>query len=157
MINTTGDTSSTIDSFNVASYTTNTITVVEDIEDYSFTDTCGQLYIPVPNPTENAEVLIEVTSSSDRVKEVLPVGEFMVDSFEQCQDYIGNVDTYIGVENAIVKPSATNKDNLYKEVPDTFTLEEIPDITTAISGDMITCSIENMTFKGLYSKVYSQS
>ena len=121
----------------------------EDIDDYDYIETCPKLYIPVPNPTVNTEVLIDVTSVSERAREVFPMGEFMVDSFEQCQNYIR---TLAGLR----WPSVDIKSNLYNEVPPSIELVEIPDLTTSIAGDTISCSIASMEFKGLYSMIYTE-
>lgn len=151
LIHTMADGETTIENFTVAAQTSTTsITVTEDIANYDFTDTCPKLYIPVPNPLVNTEVLIDVTSVSENAAEIFPMGEFMVDSFEQCQDYIGTL-------AHLVKPSETIKENLYKEIPSSIELEEIPDLTTSVEGDKISCSIENIEFKGLYSKIYTET
>jgi hypothetical protein len=149
LINTISNGETTIDSYTVASYTTSTITVAESISTYDFTTTCPKLYIPVPNAAEDAEVLIDVTTVSDNAAAVFPLGEFMVDNFEQCQDYIGTL-------KGLVKPTATIKDNLYKELPSALELVAIPDLTTAREGDTISCSIPTAEFKGLYSNIYSE-
>ena len=149
LIHTIQDTTTTIEPYTVSSYTTSTITVSENIQAYNFTNTCPKLYIPVPLPTENAEVLIDVTSVSDNAIEVFPVGEFMVDNFDQCINYIGTL-------AGLVTPAESIKDNLYKELPTSITLEAIPDLTTSVEGDTITCSIESMDFIGLYSEVYTE-
>ena len=149
MVHTIGDTDTTIESYTVSDYTSTSITVAEDILAYSYTKTCPQLYIPVPTPNEDAEVLIEITSVSENAETLMPLGEFMVDSFEQCQSYLGTL-------AGLVIPTDNTKDNMYKELPDTYTLERIPDITTAYKGDTITCSIESMACKGLYSKNYTE-
>ena len=147
LIHTIGDIDTDIQPYTVTTFTTGTITVAEDVDDYSYMDSCGILQIPVPS--EEAPVLVDVTSVSDNAAEVFPLGEFMVDNFEQCQDYIGTL-------AKLVKPSAVNKENLYKELPEEMELGEIPDLTTARTSDKISCSIPTMQFKGLYSKVYSE-
>lgn len=147
MTHTLVDGETTIENYTVSAYTSNTITVSESISAYNFINTCPKLYIPVPTTTENVEVLIDVTSVSENAAEIFPLGEFMVDSFEQCQSYIGTL-------AGLVIPSASIKENLYTEVPSSVELGEIPDLTTAIEGDNISCSIESMNLRGLYSKVY---
>jgi hypothetical protein len=149
MVHTIGDTDTTIKSYTVSGYTSTSITVAEDILAYNYTKTCPQLYIPVPTPDEDAEVLIEITSVSENAETLMPLGEFMVDSFEQCQSYLGTL-------SKLVIPTENTKDNMYKELPTTYTLERIPDVTTAYEGDTITCSIESMACKGLYSKNYTE-
>lgn len=147
-VHTTTDTDTIIESYMVTAYTSTSITVAEDISAYSYTKTCPQLYIPVPTPDEDAEALVDITSVSENAETIMPVGEFMVDSFEQCQ-------SYLGILAGLKLPTEKTKDNMYKELPDTYILERIPDITTAYEGDTITCSIEGMACKGLYSKIYS--
>ena len=149
LIHTMADGETTIENYPVENYTTSTITVTGDVENYNFLNTCPKLYIPVPEPDKDAEVLIDVTSVSENAAEIFPMGEFMVDSFTQCQDYIGTL-------AHLVKPSDTIKENLYYEIPSSIDLEEIPDLTTSVDGDKISCSIESMEFKGLYSKIYTE-
>lgn len=149
LVHTIENEETTIENYTVASYTSNSITVVENIAPYNYINTCPKIYIPIPTPDEDAEVLIDVTSVSENAAEIFPLGEFMVDSFEQCQNYIGTL-------AGLVKPTETIKDNLYKEIPDSMELEEIPDLTTAVEGDKISCSLESMEFKGLYSKNYTE-
>lgn len=149
LIHTIEDGITTIENYTVASYTTNSITVSEAINPYNFTSTCAKLFIPVPVPTQDAEVLIDVTSVSENAESIFPMGEFMVDSFEQCQNYIGTL-------SGLVEPTETIKNNMYKELPENVNLEEIPDLTTSIEGDKISCSLESMEFKGLYSKNYTE-
>lgn len=149
MVHTTTDDNVTIEPYNVNTFTSNSITVMEDISAYSYTSTCPRLYIPVPSPAEDVEVLINVTSVSENAETVFPMGEFMVDTFEQCQNYIGTL-------AGLVKPTETTKENLYKQLPTSMELTSILDLTTAFEGDTITCSIESMNFVGLYSKIYSE-
>lgn len=149
LIHTIADDETTIENYTVSAFTANSITVAEDIAAYNYTSTCPKLYLPIPKPTEDTEVLIDVTSVSDNAKEVFPMGEFMVDNFEQCQNYIGTL-------AHLVVPSEEIKDNLYTEIPQSMELVAIPDLTTAREGDTITCSISEMEFKGLYSKIYTE-
>ena len=60
--------------------------------------------------------------------------------------------------NFIVELSKNNYKctNCYKKLDNEIPLEEIPDLTTATSTDRINCSLSNMTFKGLYSKNYTE-
>ena len=149
LVHTMEDGITTIENYAVASYTASSITVSEAINPYNFTSTCAKLFIPVPVPTQDAEVLIDVTSVSENAESIFPMGEFMVDSFEQCQNYIGTL-------SGLVEPTETIKNNLYKEIPDSMELKEIPDLTTSIEGDKISCSLESIEFKGLYSKNYTE-
>ena len=149
LIHTIADGETTIENYPVSAFTTSTITVTGDVAAYNYINTCPKLYLPIPSPAENAEVLIDVTSVSENAEEVFPMGEFMVGSFEQCQSYIGTL-------AGLVVPSTTIKDNLYNEIPSSIELEAIPDLTTAREGDTISCSIESMEFKGLYSKIYTE-
>lgn len=150
MVHTIGDTDTSIEPYTVNTYTSSSITVLEDISAYNYTNTCPKLYIPVPSPAEDVEVLIDVTAVSEQAESVFPMGEFMTDTFEQCQNYIGTL-------AGLVIPTETIKENLYKELPTSMTLESILDLTTAYEGDTISCSIESMSFKGLYSKIYSEN
>jgi hypothetical protein len=149
MVHTTTGTGTTIENYTVESYTSTSVTVAGDISAYDYTKACPQLYIPVPTLDEDAEVLIEITSVSKNAETLMPLGEFMVDSFEQCQDYLGTL-------SKLVIPTEKTKNNMYKELPTIYPLEEILDITTNYEGDKISCSIESMTCKGIYSKVYSE-
>lgn len=150
LVHTMANGETTIENYTVSAQPSSaTITVEEDIDDYNYIDTCPKLYIPVPDPTVNTEVLIDVTSVSEGAQEVFPMGEFMVDSFEQCQNYIR---TLAGLR----WPSVDIKSNLYNEVPPSIELVEIPDLTTSIAGDTIGCSIASMEFKGLYSMIYTE-
>ena len=135
----------TIDYYTVSAYTTNTITVNESIQAYNFINTCATLSIPIP--TGNTEYLIDITSVSEDKASEMPVGEFLVNNFTECHDYLGTLE-------GLVLPTATTEGNLYKEVPSTLPLIEIPDLTTPNSEDNITCSMEEMGFKGLYSEIY---
>ena len=149
LVHTIGDTDTTIENYTVSAYTTNTITVVEDITPYNYTSTCPQLFIPVPSPTENAEVLIDVTRVAEGIEELFPETTFMVDNFDQCKAYIGTL-------AGLVKPTDNVRDNLYKEIPTSIDLVEIPDLTTATEGDKIGCSVASMDFAGVYSRVYKE-
>ena len=149
MVHTIENGETTIENYTVSSYTTNTITVLESIGAYNFNSYAPTLYIPIPSITEDVETLIDITSVSDTSSSFIPLGEFMVDSFEQCQAYLR---TFAG----LVSPSEKIKLNLYKEVQE-LSLDTIPDLTTARSTDSISWTnqnVEGMTFQGLYSQVY---
>lgn len=148
-VHTTTDSETIIEPYTVNTFTTSSITVLEDISAYNYTNTCPKLYIPVPSPAEDVEVLIDVTSVSENAEDIFPIGEFMVDNFEQCINYIGTL-------AKLIRPTETTEENLYKELPESMELSRIPDLTTAYEGDTITCSIESMKFTGLYSKIYSE-
>ena len=150
LIHTIENEETTIENYTVSSYTSNTITVSESIGAYNFTTYAPTLYIPIPNYQEDVETLVDITSVSDKASSSMPLGEFMVDSFEQCQDYLGTLP-------GLVTPSEKNKLNLYKEVQE-LSLDTIPNLTTAKSTDSISWTnpnVEGMTFQGLYSQVYT--
>ena len=150
LIHTIENEETTIENYTVSSYTTNTITVSESIGAYNFTNYAPTLYIPIPNNQGDVETLVDITSVSDKASSSMPLGEFMVDSFEQCQDYLGTL-------SGLVTPSEKNKLNLYKEVQE-LSLDTIPNLTTAKSTDSISWinpNVEGMTFQGLYSQVYT--
>jgi len=146
-----------ITNFPVAAQSTNTITVTGEISDYNYTNTCPKLYLPIPDSSANAEVLIDVTTVSDNAKDIFPMGEFMVDNFNQCKDYIG-------ILAGLVKPTETTKENLYKKLPKYMYFDRIPDLTTANTSDYITCNIGKeegdpsgkMQFISVYSQKYSE-
>ena len=147
----------TIERYDVSSSTDSTITVTGTIEDYNYEEYCPSLYLPIPTPESDAEVLIDVTTVSDDAAEVFPLGEFMVDNFEQCK-------AYIGILAGLVKPTKTTKENLYKKLPKYMYFDRIPDLTTANTSDYITCDIGKeegdpsgkMQFISVYSQKYSE-
>ena len=146
----------TMTPYTVDSNTSTTITVEENIPDYNYEDTCPVLYLPIPDKTQDTEVLIDVTSVSDNAKDVFPTGEFLTDTYEQCIAYINTL--------AGLPPSATDqryittiKDNLYKKVPEEITLQtNIKDYTKA-GQQYVSCSLDTMYLKGLYSHVYNEN
>lgn len=113
----------------------NTIHVTEEVQEYNVQEVYPKLKFPKPSP----EVLINVTSIDESVENVLPVGEFIVDTFEEVQDYLHRV-AYT------VKPSKAIKNNMYKEVPSSMSIGKILDNT----------EINTMEFKGLYSQIYKE-
>lgn len=145
----------TMTPYTVDTNTSTTITVTGTIEDYNYEDTCPVLYLPIPDKTQDTEVLIDVTSVSDNAKDIFPTGEFLTDTYEQCIAYINTL--------AGLPPSATDqryittiKDNLYKKVPEEITLQkDIKDYTK--TGQYISCSLDTMYLKGLYSHVYNEN
>ena len=86
---------------------------------------------------------------------MFPTGEFLTDTYEQCIAYINTL--------AGLPPSATDqryittiKDNLYKKVPEEITLQkDIKDYTK--TGQYVSCSLDTMYLKGLYSHVYNEN
>ena len=127
---------------------TNTITITGDIEDY--TPNYPQLQIPVP--TGNTEVLIDITYVGEDSQSLLPIGEFMVDNFKQCKQYIN---TYVGLIKGLTTLTDTTKDRMYQKVEEEIPLTSVNDYTTSEVGDKISCSISTMKFKGIYSENYS--
>lgn len=149
MIHTISNGITTIENFTGSNTpNTNTITVTGNIEDY--TPNYPQLQIPIP--TGNAEVLIDVTYVGEDSKSLLPIGEFMVDNFQQCKQYI---DIYYGFIRGLKELSDTTKENMYQKVTD-MELTPIEDLTTVDRSDTIRCSVEYMKFKGVYSEIYSE-
>ena len=146
----------TMTPYTVDSNTSTTITVEENIPDYNYEDTCPVLYLPIPDKTQDTEVLIDVTSVSDNAKDVFPTGEFLTDTYEQCIAYINTL--------ASLPPSATDqryittiKNNLYKKVPEEITVQtNIKDYTKA-GQQYVSCSLDTMYLKGLYSHVYNEN
>ena len=127
---------------------TNTITITGDIEDY--TPNYPQLQIPIP--TGNTEVLIDITYVGEDSQSLLPIGEFMVDNFKQCKQYIN---TYVGLIKGLTTLTDTTKDRMYQKVKEEIPLTSVNDYTTSEVGDKISCSINTMKFKGIYSENYS--
>lgn len=109
------------------------LTVSQNIENY--TPEFPQLQYPLPT----TEIKINVTSVEEDLEELFPIGEFMVDDFEQCQNYIGTV-------YGLVVPSASIENNLYnKQVPTTYTITET------------STGITSMTCLGIFSEVYTEN
>ena len=127
---------------------TNTITITGDIEDY--TPNYPQLQIPIP--TGNTEVLIDITYVGEDSQSLLPIGEFMVDNFKQCKQYIN---TYVGLIKGLTTLTDTTKDRMYQKVEEEIPLTSVNDNTTSEVGDKISCSISTMKFIGIYSENYS--
>lgn len=155
-IHTIGDTNTNIESYTVSAYTNKTITVVESISNYKYTDTCPTITIPIPQDITEAEVLIDITSVAEQAQEVFPMGEFMVNNYAQCMNYIQTLEKLrpTSSETGLIETLA---ENMYKKVPEEMELMAIPDLTTANSIDFITCSIGSMEFLGAYSKKYTES
>ena len=124
-----------ISSYTISSYTETTITVTEEIEDYA--PTYPTLESPIPNKEVNTETLVNITEVREDLEEVFPVGEFMLDSYEQCQAYISTCE---GLE----VPTTENKENMYNRV------EGSKEINTPDTH------IQSMQFKGLYSQIYTE-
>jgi hypothetical protein len=128
------------------------------IDNYDFKEAgCPTLSIPIPlalaGNDENlpVEVLIDVTSVSEAVEEVFPMGEFMVNSYKECHDYLNTL-------AGLVVPDENIRENLYRVIPvgETVGLGVIKDLTTPKAADEAHCSIAEMSFKGLYSQIYSE-
>ena len=111
----------------------NSIQVLEPVQEYNIEDLYPKLLYP--NPSE--EILINVTSVDESLEDVFPIGEFMVDSFEEVQEYINMI-----VGSA--KPSEQTYKNMYKDISDSM---EIPE--HIVEGN-------TMYFVGLYSQRYSE-
>ena len=126
------------------------IRVHDSISNYNFTDSCPTLAIPKPAPAQDVETLIDVTYVAEEAEEVFPMGAFMVDNFEQCCSYIRTL-------AGLVVPDDKIKENLYKKVDEYFEFSAIPDLTTPLDGDNISCSLSGMEFINLYSKIYPES
>ena len=84
------------------------------------------LQIPVSKPN----FLISITTSTNEA--IMPVGEFMVDNFTQCQEYIGLL------AGSIIPPNSVYT-KLGQEIGESISIEGLPEIT----------------FLGIYSQVYT--
>ena len=107
-----------------------TITV-ENIEDYI--PDIPTLQYPVPSE----EILINVTSVKPEYEDEFPTGEFMVDNFEQVQQYTSTL------ENLVV-PSDTIGTSMRGTVPSEIKLRIVNRIVT-------------LKFQGLYSELYTDT
>lgn len=110
--------------------TKGTITV-EDIEDYE--PNFPALQYPVPSE----EILINVTSVQPEYEDVFPTGEFMIDNFEQAQQYIGTLDY-------LVTPTDTIGTSIRGTVPTETKVRVVNKILT-------------LKLQGLYSELYTDS
>ena len=88
-------------------------------------------YPLIQKQTPNTEILISITSSSDET--IMPLGEFMVDNFTQCKEYIGLL------EGSIIPPDSVYA-NLGAEVG---------------KDDIEIAGLPDLEFKGIYSQVYT--
>lgn len=107
-----------------------TITV-ENIEDYI--PDIPTLQYPVPSE----EILINVTSVKPEYEDEFPTGEFMVDNFEQVQQYTSTL------ENLVV-PSDTIGTSMRGTVPTEIKIRIVNRIVT-------------LKFQGLYSELYTDT
>lgn len=131
-----------IGKYTVSSSTENTVTITEAIEDY--TPVYPTLESPLPDRTQNIEILIEVTRVKEPLQEIFPIGEFLLDNFTQCQNYIKAGLGYL-YEKYLV-PSEENKNKMYVRVETERTLPQ----------QLEDSKISTIYFKGLYSKIYSE-
>lgn len=115
--------------FVVTGYTGNQITVAS-IADYT------PNFPQVQTPTPSEEIEISVTYVTREFEDVFPTGEFILDDFNQTQNYIGTL------ENLVI-PSDTIHDNMYSNVAKTMSISTQAGITT-------------MNLLGLYSEIYNE-
>lgn len=108
------------------------LTVTGTIED--MTPDFPKLQYPLPTP----EVKINVTSVEETLEEIFPIGEFMVDNFDQCIQYLSTL-------AGLVTPTEEQKENLL-----THKVAETIDIPSTSTG------ITSMTCKGIFSEVYPE-
>lgn len=101
-----------------------------------------QVQKPVPTP----ETLITVADSKNEDK--FPNGSFMVDNFEQVQNYIGLYKT-------LPVPTDDIEQNIGSKVPDTYTIS-LP-IYNSHDTSIKLYDIDYMTCHGLYSESYSET
>lgn len=96
-------------------------------------DTFNPDYHELKHPTSSSEMKIDVTYVAERFEDIFPIGEFIVDNFEQARAYLLLLQSLQVIED-------NNADNIYKQVPTTMT-------------------IGNYTakFKGLYTEVYGEN
>lgn len=97
------------------------------------------------NPSPN--VLVSITSVQDYLEDIIPTGDFIVDDFEQCQDYIKSLNE---LDN-----ETTSKHSYVPLLPESVGTQMYQELE---EGHTIT--IENLgdiELKGLYSEVYSTS
>ena len=137
-VHTISNDETTIATYTVSSYTSNSITVEESIPNYNPEPDFPKLQVPIPTG-DNVEVLIDVTSVTEDNEKIFPTGEFMVDNYTQCIDYL---ELLVGLE----VPTDENKLKMYSKVGD---------ITLGAIGSH-TPEITNLKFKGLYSDVYTE-
>ena len=90
------------------------------------------------------DTLLTITEEHDYLNSVLPLGNFMLDSFEQCQAYI---------ESLIALDEATSKKTSHiPSLPNTINDKMFQELS---KGDVLNTENLGVTFKGLYSEVYS--
>lgn len=115
--------------YTAVSAATDTITVEETLEPFT------QEYPVLKLGEPSTETLIGTTYSE---VSSFPTGDFLLDTFEQAASYIGTIGEGVPV------PTASIKENIYKEVPSTYSIEETD------------TGITNMKLLGLYSYVYQE-
>ena len=94
----------------------------------------------IPSP----EVTLEITDVQGELNDVVPIGNFTLDNFSQCQSYVEslqNLDEEIASEESKVPSLLSVIDNkMYTELKENSELAQIGTFS--------------VTFKGLYSEVY---
>ena len=102
---------------------------------YNVAEVYPKLLYPEPSP----EILINVTSVDESIIGVFPIGEFMVDNFDEAVAYIGQV---AGL--SAYMPTEETEENMYNEVPSSMSIEGL------------STGINEMQFVGLYSQRYGE-
>lgn len=117
--------------YTVSGQTNNTITVTENIEDY--TPEYPQLQYPIPSD----EVKVTITYIKEQYEDKLPLGSFILDTPEQAREYISEY-------NFTIAPDINMIREVYKQYKGTYEIElhDIGSIT--------------MKFLGLYSEIYQE-
>ena len=117
---------------------TDTITVTETVEPYT------PEYPTLTYPKAHEDIQISVTYSANLDK--FPTGDFIVDNFEQCCNYI----SLAGV--SAVLPTETIINSVSQKVPTTYEVElqdaQVPDEHGELTHTLV------MTCAGLYSEIY---
>ena len=99
----------------------------------------------------NDEILLSITSVSEYLEDVIPTGDFILDNFEQCQNYVV---TLKDEDNRV-----TSKRSFVPEIPDSINtnmyqeLKEGNVISITYSGE----GVKEAEFKGLYGDIYSSN
>lgn len=97
----------------------------------------------------DTEILLNISSVNEYLEDVIPTGNFMLDDFEQCQNYIV---TLKEEDNSV-----TSKRSYIPEIPDSINenmyqeLKEGNIIELNYTGD----GVKEIEFKGLYGTVYT--
>lgn len=90
------------------------------------------------------DTLLTITEEHDYLNDVLPLGNFMVDSFEQCQAYIKSL--------AALDETTSKKTSHIPDLPSTINDKMFQELS---KGDILNIEDLDVTFKGLYNEVYS--